>query len=62
MDGEGVLPAFGTGFPLPSTAEVMVVAVGGCTDVVVEITETVLKPLLVTYISLLAGLNAMTAG
>jgi hypothetical protein len=34
-----VEPPFWTGFPLPSTTEVIVVCVGGCTGVV-EMTET----------------------
>ena len=46
---ETVEPPLCTGFPLPSTAEVIVVCVGGCTGVVVAITETVFEPLLATY-------------
>ena len=47
---------------MPSVAEVIVVCVGGCTGVVVAITETVFEPKLVTYKSLLVGLNAIPFG
>ncbi len=40
MDIEGVEPSFCTGLPLLSTADVVVVSVGGCIGVVVAITET----------------------
>jgi hypothetical protein len=41
IDVETVEPPSGTAAPLPSTAEVIVVCVGGCTTVDVAITETV---------------------
>ncbi len=51
MDVETVEPPLCPGLPLSSVDEVMVVAVGGCTGIVVDITETVFECTLVTYIS-----------
>jgi hypothetical protein len=57
MDVETVEPVFCIAASLPSVAETMVVAVGGCTGVDVVITETVSESKLATYISLLLGLR-----